>query len=196
MPTYVPIAGTWAKKQAHRWTDPDSLFDCHLQKRGFIREAAAFGFWSTALAGTFFSGPNHLAWQFGGQQLYLFLCDLPYQKRNLFGHSHAGAVIAYALAMKPAVTVRSVVTIDSPMPRSLDPVWHEASKTIGVHVHLYGSGMGSKIRWFGQRGRFKRQMDWADHNIHVDGGHSGVVRDAKHIPQIDEALMIVRDAAA
>jgi len=110
----------------------------------------------------------------------------------LIGHSYGGAVIAYALAGRPLVRVRAAITMGTPLRRDLDPVWESAEEAIDLHVHMYGTGFGSWIRFAGQRGRFQRQMPWLEHNIGVKGGHSGICRKAKHIPQIDQALDIVR----
>ena len=66
---YTPVAGTNAKKREQSWATSGSLFDRHMASSGFTRKAEEFGFWSTALAGTFFTGSGHLAWQFGGRQL-------------------------------------------------------------------------------------------------------------------------------
>lgn len=188
---YVPVAGTNAKKREHEWSAAGSLFDVHLAKLGCNRKAEEFGFWSTALAGTFFTGSGHLAWQFGARQLREFLRTLPFTDRNLIAHSHGGAVVAYALAMRPQLSIRSLITVDSPMPRSLDDIWTHAAASIGMHVHLYGTGWRSAVRWLGQRARFKREMEWATYNLPIAGGHSGILRDPKHIPQIDEAIALV-----
>ena len=191
MTVYVPVAGTNAKKRKHQWASAGSLFDVHLANLGFQRKAEAFGVWSTALAGTFFTGSGHLVWQFGARQFYEFMWGLPFEERNGVVHSHAGAIVAYALALKPRLVLRSLITIDCPMPKSLDAVWAEAKGSTKTHVHLYSTGWGSRMRWLGQRGRFKRQMEWATYNFPIAGGHSGILRAPKHIPQIDEALALV-----
>lgn len=191
---YIPVAGTNARKREKEWTALGSLFNLHMYDMGFVRQADEFGFWSTALAGTFFTGSAHLAWQFGGQQLYRFLQTVPFQDRNLIAHSHGGAVVAYALTLKPRLCIRSLITVDSPMPTSMDDVWWDGHFSIGVHIHLYGTGLGSHMRWLGQRGRFRRKMEWADHNLAIKGGHSGILRKAKYIPQINRALILVQVA--
>jgi pimeloyl-ACP methyl ester carboxylesterase len=193
---YTPIAGT-NEKHGHSWVDFDSLFDRHLDSRGFGRRARELRFWSAALAGTWFTFSGHQPWIFGGEQLRKFLETLPVVddivQVVLIGHSYGGAVIAYALAGRPMIRVRAVITMGTPLRRDLDPVWTLAEQAIALHVHMYGTGLGSWIRFAGQRGRFMRKMPWLEHNLPVKGGHSGVFRKAKHIPQIDRALCLVRD---
>lgn len=191
MTDYIPVAGTHGLKRAGEWVNAHSLFDQYLTSRGFTRRCAEFGFWSTALTGTFFS-PDHLAWQFGGQQLRAFLQTVPYESRNIIAHSHGGQVAAYAASLLPAIQIRSLITVDAPVRRDMDPVWEEARKHVVFHIHLYGHGVGNAVRWLGQRGRFRRQMPWADWNIRIKGGHSGILREAKHLGQLDSVLNRIR----
>ncbi|HEU01317.1 hypothetical protein LCGC14_0795530 [marine sediment metagenome] len=192
---YTPIAGT-NEKHGRSWVDASSLFDRHLAAQGFERRAEELRFWSAALAGTWFTFSGHQPWIFGGEQLREFLGTLPVVDGVvdvvLIGHSYGGAVIAYALAGRPMIHVRAVITMGTPLRRDLDPVWALAEEAIVLHIHLYGTGLRSWVRFAGQRLRFRRKMPWLLHNYAVKGGHSGVFRKAKHIPQIDHALSIIR----
>ena len=111
---------------------------------------------------------------------------------DLVAHSYGGAVVAYALAGRPMIRVRAVITMGTPLRRDLDPVWKLAEEAIELHVHMYGTGFKSWVRLAGQRFRPMRKMPWLVHNFAVKGGHSAIFRSAKHIPQIDRALRAVR----
>lgn len=185
---YVPVAGTWAEKDTEtlQWYEAGSPFAVWMARRGWTRKATEFGFWSTALGGTLWCGGDHLAWQFGGRVLRSFLGDLPWEHRNVVAHSHGGQIVAYALA--DGLPIRSLVTISTPVRRDMDPVW-AASLDVrqGRHVALYATGWGDRIRWLGQRGRFRRVVDGAD-GVEVQGGHSGVVREARYFDQWTSVL--------
>ena len=192
MLTYIPVGGTGAKNRKNSWILKGSLFDRFMTEHLFIRLVTEFGFWSTALAGTFFAGRNFLAWEFGGQQLYSFLRDLPYSRRRVIAHSHGGSVVAFMLAMQPAIPLKSLITVDCPVPRKMDKVW-KASTNVGVHVHFYGTGWGSRMRWLGQKGRPQRSMPWADHNLKM-ADHSSILRKPKHMVQMEKALALIAAA--
>lgn len=188
---YVPIAGTNEKKVS--WCSPGSDFDQHLMGRGFVRYADKHQLWSRALAGTFFTASGHQVWEHGGQDVddYLFQWSPEELSHTVvIAHSYGGAVLAYALARSPYLRTHlgAIITVGTPVRRDLDKVWAQARESNMRHIHLYGTGWGARIRWFGQRGRLKREMPWANVNMPVKGGHSGVVRKLKHIPQIDAAL--------
>ena len=181
---YVPVAGTHAKKDKQAWNRPEALFAKYVQKEGWEWCGRPFGFWSTALAGTFFSGGGHLAWRFGAAQLRDYLNELPYEDRNVIAHSWGGAVVAYMLADPKTEMVRSVVTVDTPIQRSLDDLWEAGSLNRSYHEHLYSKGWGSRIRYAAQRGRFTNKMSWATVNTNIKGGHSGILNKKKHMKQI------------
>jgi pimeloyl-ACP methyl ester carboxylesterase len=168
---YIPIAGTWAGKDDESWHRAGSRTDRFLQKAGLVRLADELPFWSSALSGARFCGGSHLAWQFGADLLVRFLETVPKDDRNLIAHSHGGQVVAYALAQ--GAKVRRVVTVCSPVRRDMDAVW--SVNTAAPHLHLYSIGWGDRMRWFGQRARFRRKMPWADDNRRIDGGHSGML---------------------
>ncbi len=183
MTKYVPVAGTNAGMQEHAWNREGSLFALFMRDHGFEWCGAAFGFWSTALAGTFFTGSGHLAWQFGAKQLQAHVNALAYEDRNIWAHSWGGAVVAYLLADPKTERVRSVVTIDTPLQRRLDPVWYAGKHNRDYHEHLFSKGWGSRIRFLAQRGRPMRAMPWADRNTNITGGHSGMLNRQAFMPQ-------------
>jgi len=189
MKSYIPVAGTHAKKK-NQWTTRDSSFNQYMQKHGYYQNTDRFKFWSHAF-GMFNDG--HRIWQYGASRLAPFLLSLPEEDRLLITHSYGGAVGAYALAeiAMEGQKIRALIDIDCPLRRDLDEIWEQARPAIPLHIHLYSTGWGSRIRFFGQRLRFMRKAKWADYNISVKGGHSGVVREAKYIPQIQEALDLV-----
>ena len=192
---YVPIAGT--NEHGASWCKPGSLFDTYLTRLGITRRQAARQFWSRALAGTFFTGSGHRVWQFGGDDLRVYLDSISsyrLARTILIAHSYGGAVLAYALAKRPRIRVGAIITVGTPIRRDLDEVWEVARTSTQWHVHLYGTGFGSWMRWVGQRGRFARRMRWADLNYSVKGGHSGVLRKAQHIPQFAQAITSAKAA--
>ena len=148
-------------------------------------------FWSSALSGTLFCGSKHLAWQYGGDVLRRFLLTVPLDDRNLVAHSHGGQIVAYALA--GGVQVRSVVTVASPVRRDMGEVWAATGLNPDMHLHLYAVGWGDRWRWFGQRGRFKREMENTT-NVKIEGGHSGMLnRPYFYSKQWDNVLAWLRE---
>ena len=192
MTGYVPVDGTHAAKRKD-WDRADSLFDQYLRRRGFARTCRAFGFWPTAIGGPLICS-GHLGWQFGGRELRQFLAGLPFKDRIVIAHSHGGQVAAYALAAKPVIPVRALVTIGTPCRKDMDDVWAEVRQSVKCHIHLYGTGWGARVRWIGQRFRFKREMPTARENHAITGGHSGILRKAQHMGQIDAVLARIRAA--
>lgn len=190
---YIPIAGTGAWSRDGEWERAGSFFDRHLQRQGWTRRANEFGFWSTALTGTFFTASGHATWQFGAYVLRNFLLTLPVEDRILLAHSHGGQVAAYALALEPLLPIRALVTIDVPCRRDMHEVWETGSFAVPLHIHLYGTGLGSAVRWLGQRGHFARRISTATENLPIKGGHSGILRKAKYVTQIDPILQRIRD---
>lgn len=185
MPAYIPVAGTHGRTRDKEWVTSDSLFARYMSELGWTRTADNFGFWSTQLSGTFFCGSSHLAWQFGGDMLRRFLLTLPYEDRIVIAHSHGGNVAAYGVSS--GVPIRALITVDSPVRRDMEEIWEAAVPHIGYHIHLYGTGFGSRMRWFGQRGRFKRRMPWADVNVRMKD-HSSILRRQEPMLQMEGIL--------
>ena len=189
---YIPIAGTWERKKANRWTDEGSMFDRHLESLGWDRRADQLGFWSTALAGSRLClGNGHHVWQYGAGIVKRFLLkNVTWDDRNLVVHSHGGQVLFYALANqeKPILTIRSLVTVGTPVRPDMDDVRKAAKGRVDIHVHMYSIGWGSRFRWLGQGGAFRRGMPEAHFNYTMKGGHSGMLTEEKHVEQIDGVM--------
>lgn len=193
---YMPISGTHEKRKKS-WVNKGSMFDRFMTAFGFARLAEhGLRFWSGALAGTFFAGRGHRVWKFGGRTVYAFLEKLTPEERAklvIVAHSHGGTVLAYALAMRPLLKVGAIVTVGTPVRKDMDDVWALAKEATDLHIQIYSVGVGSFMRWVGQRGRLRREMPWADVRWTVKGGHSGVLRKKKHMPQFARVLGRVLD---
>ena len=183
MTKFTPLGGTNAAMRDDSFHLERSLFSRFVSTLGWLWNAREYGFWSTALAGTWFTASKHLVWQFGARELRDFSNGLPYDDRNFWAHSWGGAIVAYMLADPKTLPVRSVITIDTPVQRSLDPIWRAGVHNRAYHEHLYSKGPGSWIRFVAQRGRLMRQMPWATRNTNITGGHSGMLHQEKHMEQ-------------
>ena len=93
---------------------------------------------------------------------------------TLVAHSHGGQVLAYALASMSQHT------------REACDAW--------THLHSE-RGWASKFRWLGNRFG-DRELDVADHNIEITGGHSGILSDPAHLLQWDVILPGLQDGPA
>jgi pimeloyl-ACP methyl ester carboxylesterase len=193
---YVPIAGTNEKTSS--WASAGSDFEDHMKGAGFDRYADDHQFWSRALAGTFFTKSGHQVWTHGGFDVMEYLerwTEAELHRTVVIAHSYGGAVLAYALASSPRLRhhLGAIITVGTPIRRDLDAIWMSARDGSGVfHVCIYGTGLGARIRFFGQRGRFVREMSWADLKYGVKGGHSGMLRNPQYTPQINTALDAVK----
>lgn len=183
---YVPIAGTWARKKQHRWHKAGSPFDRTMAGLGLTRDADTLGFWDTSIGGVSFCGNSHASWQYGGACLARFLEERdPASTAVVIAHSHGGQVAAYAATLR---RIGVLITVDTPIRADMEEKWEAAD--IGYHLHLYGTGIGSRMRvfgaglrsWFSLRAH-RRTMPWADQNVSIRGGHSGILRDEKHMHQ-------------
>ena len=83
----------------------------------------------------------------------------------------------------------------TPIRKDMETVWREGRPRIAYHLHLYGTGLGALMRWFGQRGWLTRTHPTADESRAVKGGHSGILRDSKHMAQIDQVLDRIQNPA-
>ena len=192
---YIPVAGTHGRTRKRPWFREGSMFDEYLTDYNWSRLATEFGFWDTALAGLRIQGSRHLAWSFGGLMLYQFLRDhVPYKDRIIIAHSHGGQVAFYAMAHRPHVPIRALITVDTPVRGDMAEQRKAASEACPLHVHLYGKGWGSRMRWLGQQGAFTRKMP-EPHvlNLPMRGGHSGILRKSKYVSQILDPLDLIRN---
>ena len=70
-----------------------------------------------------------------------------------------------------------------PVRRDMDDFYSLASGRCRYWMHLYSErGWKSKFRWLGSRFG-PRELEVADCNIKVTGGHSGILSDPGHIRQ-------------
>ncbi len=188
---YIPIAGTGARRRHGRpnWLELGSEFETYMNARGLKRIGDGIRFWSSALGSRFMRGSEYLVWQFGGEQVDKYLHSIEYEDRNLIAHSWGGVVVAFAAAGLRDIKIRRLVTVTTPPRRDLDEVWEAAEKNIDSHLHLYAKGWGDRIGFIARRGRFKRQIESADENTRIDGGHSGILYKVKHFSQIDNTII-------
>lgn len=75
----------------------------------------------------------HRDWQAGGEACGSFLAGVPYARRNLISHSHGGQVGIYAGLDR---SIRTLVTIGTPVRGDMQQVYEEARPNIGYHLHI------------------------------------------------------------
>ena len=204
---YIPIAGTWARaRQDHEsaWYRRGSPFDKVMNKRGYERveqdrvpSRPDDGYWSGAVNGLLIQWfawwrDKHPAWRTGGETLRGFLRArrgelLDAGGVTIVAHSHGGQALAYALVdMHTAICPLYVVTVDMPVRRHMDDFYRRASAKCSCWMHRYSErGWKSRFRWLGNRFG-PRTLEVANCNREVTGGHSGMLRNPRHIGQWDE----------
>ncbi len=193
---WIPVGGTGARSRHNAFIWEGSLFDHFMMARGFDRLALPENrmFWSGAVDGTFYSIPGHPIWKHGADALLDFILSQPYRDRILIMHSHGGQVGAYTfrgLAERyRGERIRAAVTYDSPIRRDMDETWAIAETVIDLHIHLHGTGWGSRMRFLGQRARFTRTFPPPALNNGVKGGHSGGLRKPKFMGQLESKILI------
>lgn len=192
MTEYLPIGGTGAAKHVAPWYKSGSAFDERARAADCRRSARKFRLWSTALAGRWHCGANQWAWSYGGDVLRDYLTrEVKYANRNIIAHSHGGQIVPYALA-GAGLQIRRLVTVGTPIRPDMLEVWQAAAQNIGCHLHLYGTGWGSRMRVFGSAAfgvSFTRKHPTADASMAVAGGHSGILHAA---PYLDQTSLIFR----
>lgn len=130
----------------------------------------------------------HREWEAGGDACFYFLHDLPYAKRNLIAHSHAGQVALYAAAF--GTRIRTLVTVGTPVRADMFDVYARARKNIGWHLHICDATFdlwGTLGQLFD--GEVSVSRTWPaevgggpgpDLTVTLeDIGHSGILRDPK-----------------
>ena len=201
---YIPVAGTWARSRqdAAAWYRCGSRFDNLMRRRGYDRveqdgdpSRPDRGYWSGDVGGLLaqrlwpWSDP-HEPWTKGAAELRRFL----HARRAEFGgrgvalvaHSHGGQVVAYALAglhvgTREAIGPIAIVTVDTPIRQDMASVYRQALAHGDHWTHCYSErGLGSMWRWLGNRFG-TRQLEGADRNLEVTGGHSGILSDPVHM---------------
>lgn len=142
----------------------------------------------------------HRDWQAGGEACSWFLADFAYRKRNLIGHSHGGNVAIYCALDR---SIRSLVTVGTPIRGDMQEVYEEARPNIGYHMHICDDTFdlwGTLGQLFDGDVRIDRTFpaDWKaqpDLTLTLRGiGHGKILRDAKEITrwQTDGWLDLLR----
>lgn len=144
------VSGTWGRGEtgpgSYRWWKPPSVFIANLRNAGLeiVSETDYFD-WSTNLDGV--RGHND-DWLTSGKALYWWWAAHGMRPLSLIGHSHAGQIIAYALAysrqlynllkIDPVPMVLDhLVTVGSPVREDMQPVWDQAKPLIEDWTHIY-----------------------------------------------------------
>lgn len=129
----------------------------------------------------------HRDWQAGGEACGTFLRDVPYRNRNVIAHSHGGQVAIYAGLDR---SIRTLVTVGTPVRGDMQDVYEEARKNIGYHLHICDDTFdlwGTLGQLFDGDVRIERTFPkaWAhgpDLTLTLQGiGHGKVLRDPKEI---------------
>ena len=202
---YIPVAGTWerGRNDPAAWFRTGSLFDRRFARGALIRvdqngdtSKPDAGYWSGDLGGMLYEGgSSHRVWQYGGEHLSWFVEQLGLAGLEQGGplvavlHSHGGQVGAYALARIPMANRPAnihFVTVDMPVRRDMRAIYAMAKRRCRRWVHLYSDRL-TPMRLLGSRFG-PRRLEVADANIHIEGGHSGVLRDPRFIGQWDRIL--------
>jgi pimeloyl-ACP methyl ester carboxylesterase len=190
----IGVAGTWDDQPA--WIeDPAGPFQVMLAGEGFeIARSTKTGLpfrWSTKLSGLPFV--NRGEWQRAGDELFAFLHEFPYEDRNIIAHSHGGQVALFAAASDPAMQIRTLTTVGTPVRKDVPAL--DARKHIDYWQHIsdlerdWTATMRRTIaRSMGQVGdgdlSFERRfLIPGVINIQLaDISHSKVLRDPAYIP--------------
>ena len=181
----VEVFGTkgWTKDPRRSWWPNDSPFNAFMRRQGFelARPYRPF-YWTGGLDGVpVFANGND--WE-AGRENFIDYCEaLPYEWRNVIGHSHGGQIILGAAAA--GLQLRSVILIGTPVRKEVEEkIAPEAVKNIGRCLHLVDARfdkMGLLGAVLDRRISFRRTFD-------VDGidsrkvkgiGHSGLLYEPK-----------------
>ena len=206
MQAYLPIAGTWARASYDgdtRWFTAQSHFGAAMTGYGYQRvdqdgdpDRPDQGYWSGDLYGLYAQSlweflvgtDGRNTWEKGRQPLAHTLHRLPLAGADtltIIAHSHGGQVAACCLAESPICvpyTLR-LVTIDMPVRRDMDDVYRYVRVP---WLHCYSSYWNA-MRWLGSQGG-PVACKWAGQNIHIPGGHSGVLTNPQWVYTIPQLL--------
>lgn len=165
-------------------------FGC--QRHGWRRHGCDLPPWSTALAGTFFSGRDFRSWWRGALGLAEDLETLPVRDRNLICHSHAGnlGVMVASDLQRSAGGLNSLVTICTPRRRDKTmQALYEAVECPWLHIyckHVWSN----RMQWMGARGA-SWMMPAPAQNAKVKGiGHSELLRQPRRFEHIHREIII------
>ena len=208
---YIPIAGTWHKDHGHpgSWYRRGSSVDAIFRLAGFERveqdrdpNTPDRGFWSGDLGGTLIQRAlpwvdARAPWASGAIELGSFIERRADELRDgvlIVGHSHGGQVVTLTLA-DPMFAERCgnvpihVLTIDMPVRRAMRGVYRRAARRVASWTHLYaGWGWPSRMRVLGSVFGPRRLALPGVGNVHIRGGHSGILVDTEHRQQLPDIL--------
>ena len=218
--SYIPVAGTWEREketadgkpaaEPSRWFRRNSAFDKAVLKQRIERveqdgdpAKKDMGWWSGDLNGMLYQfGSGHADWIDGGNRLRWFLERRPdptgcntERTTIIIAHSHGGQVAAYALAgidTRKWTNDLRLITVDMPVRRDMHRTYLKAKRRLNRWVHLY-STRWTKMRLLGSRFG-PLTLDCANANIHIEGGHSGMLRDPALFDRWGAVLRETREA--
>ncbi len=141
----VLVEGTGGGKT---WAAPGTPFRTMLEAEHFL--VRWFQGWALLVDGLDPFARDHPVWTAGAWGLSYFLEGLPYEARNLIGHSHAVNVILLAIALGK-IPIRRLVTICSPVRGDMQAVADEAAPRIGRWRAIHATG-GDPVQRLGELG--------------------------------------------
>ena len=207
---YIPVAGTWGRRyrliDGRPWHRRGSSFFQRMKDCGWSRVEQDRdpllpdnGYWSGDLGGVLIQSmyewfaqslsAHPPVWAAGGDALAALLAKRQYEwdgkELVVIAHSHGGQVAALAFAaFRPEINLR-LITVDMPVRRDMYPVYAQAAEQIAHWTHLH-SRFFNPVRLVGSRCGPCRNP-FANLNIEVPGGHSGILNTPRylhHIPNI------------
>jgi pimeloyl-ACP methyl ester carboxylesterase len=193
---YLPVAGT------NGWRDGWVVDDTHphprmMRSEGFEPIRLRGGRpvrWASFLDGLI--GDDEI-WEAGSDVVTLVLERLPFEHRNVIGHSHGGNIVLKAAAR--GLQLRSLTTVGTPVRSDCMP--ELAATNIQSWQHIYDRRcdlMGTLGKLGGGSGVTQRAFLIPGVQNHpLDGiGHSKILRDAKfmHYWTTNNWLQFIREA--
>lgn len=133
MTKYLPVNGTWGADDG--WVtsdgDPFSLFMRGQRFEPIRNPDGSPWTWNGKVNGLLWYGTQD--WKDAADSLEALLTPVPYEDRNLFGHSHGGNPVLLLAAR--GFAIRSLTTIGTPRRHDMPAV--EASHHIAIWQHIY-----------------------------------------------------------
>ena len=194
MKTYVPIHGTWARRDhpdGGDWWQRDSPFAQAMREHGWQAANEADPYvWSGHIGGVsgwlhkwFSKAPDNMGdWIAAGHALRWYLRCYENRPRVVIAHSH-GMVPALRAALLLPIDI--LVTIGSPIRDDHRDLYRNSRENIGVHLHVYdekfdltgslGSFGDSSLDWWWNPN--SRRHPYATNLPLADIGHSGPLHD-------------------
>lgn len=132
MTRYIPVTGTGAE---HEWHKPQSLLALYLLRQDMVPltqpDGSPLFTWAGSLYGLWWQGAQ--GWRREAERLALALVAVPYEDRNVIGHSHGGNLVLFAAAH--GIKIRTLTTIGTP--RRNDVPSRAASQHIEHWQHVH-----------------------------------------------------------